>query len=318
MLTGTELQDLDDDQLMERLQTANVIARITPLDKLRVVELLQESGHVVAMTGDGVNDAPALRLADVGVAMGRHGTEVARQASDMILADDDFETLVDAFVEGRGFWGNLRRALALLLGGNFGEIGLMVGASAAGLGSPMSTRQVLAINLVTDIVPAIGVAVQRPPSRDLADLGREGEAALDPNLRDDIIRRGIATATPALGAYGLATRHLSAPAASGVAFISAVTAQLAQTVELGWAAGRVTKPVGGAVVGSAGILLVSVLVPPVRTFLGFASPGPAALLYAGGSAAAAVALSRLLASGSGMRITLPLPALEAGEEPSFA
>jgi calcium-translocating P-type ATPase len=319
MLTGAELHDLDDDQLIERLGSASVIARISPLDKLRVVELLQDSGHVVAMTGDGVNDAPALRLAAVGVAMGRQGTEVARQAADMILADDHIATLVDALVEGRGFWGNLRRALGLLLGGNFGEIGLMVGASMAGLGAPMTARQVLAINLVTDVLPAIGVAVQRPPSRHLADLSPEGEDALDPRLRNDIVRRGIATAAPALGAYALATRHLPAAGASGVAFVSAVTAQLAQTAQLGWTDGHLTRPVAGAIEGSAALLLVSVLVPQVRAFLGFASPGPSALLYGGGSAAAAVAVSRLLDGGLRMRAMLPaLPALEEGKEPALA
>src|ERR687890_1788605 len=143
LLTGEELESLDDDELDERLERASVVARITPLDKVRIVESLQRRGHTVAMTGDGVNDAPALRLADVGVAMGRAGTEVAREAADIVLGDDDFTTLVEALVEGRGFWQSMRRALALLLGGNLGEIGLMVGASGLGLPSALSARQIL-------------------------------------------------------------------------------------------------------------------------------------------------------------------------------
>src|SRR5205085_10204650 len=109
VLTATEITELEESELDQRLEGATVIARATPLDKLRIVESLQRRGHTVAMTGDGVNDAPALRLADVGVAMGRGGTEVARQAADVVLADDDFATLVEALVEGRSFWRNIRR-----------------------------------------------------------------------------------------------------------------------------------------------------------------------------------------------------------------
>ncbi len=122
VLTGAAIAELQNGDLDRRLERAAVIARVTPLDKLRIVESLQRHGHIVAMTGDGVNDAPALRLADVGVAMGRGGTEVARQAADVVLADDDFATLVEALVEGRSFWRNIRRALGLLLGGNLGGL----------------------------------------------------------------------------------------------------------------------------------------------------------------------------------------------------
>src|SRR5437588_8773727 len=133
VLTGAELAELQNGELDTRLEHAMVIARATPLDKLRIIESLQRHGHIIAMTGDGVNDAPALRLADIGVAMGRGGTEVARQTADVVLADDDFSTLVEAFVEGRSFWRNIRRALGLLLGGNLGELGLVVGASLLGV-----------------------------------------------------------------------------------------------------------------------------------------------------------------------------------------
>jgi cation-transporting P-type ATPase I len=300
MLTGPEVNDLDDADLTERLERTTVIARISPLDKVRIVELLQRSGHVVAMTGDGVNDAPALRPADVGVAMGEHGTEVARQASDMVLADDDFATLVEALVEGRGFWRNLRRALGLLLGGNVGEIVLMAGAAAAGLPPAMTTRQVLAVNLVTDVLPAVAVAVQEPESRHLAELARERDVALDSRMGREIARRGTATAVPSLAAFVLANRTMPGPTASAVAFITVVSAQLAQTVELGRTEGRLTGSVTAAVGGSAAVLGASVLFPPLRAFLGVGNPGLVGLLYVGGSMGAAVALSRSLGA-AGLR-----------------
>jgi cation-transporting ATPase I len=300
LITGPEVNDLDDEELVERLERVTVIARISPLDKVRIVEVLQRAEHVVAMTGDGVNDAPALRLADVGVAMGEHGTEVARQAADVVLADDEFATLVDALVEGRGFWRNLRRALGLLLGGNLGEIMLMAAASSAGLPPAMTTRQVLAVNLVTDVMPAVAVAVQEPESRHLAELARERDVALDSRMRRDIVRRAIATATPSVLAYMLASRTMPAPAAQGVAFTSVVASQLAQTVQLGLREGRLTGSVTAAVAGSAAVLGSSVLIPPLRSFLGLGNPGLAGLVYVGGAMVSALALSRVL-SAAGLR-----------------
>jgi Cation transporting ATPase, C-terminus/haloacid dehalogenase-like hydrolase len=254
MLTGEEVEGLDDQSLAKRLERATIIARTMPLQKLRIIELLRGRGHVVAMTGDGVNDAPALRLADVGVAMGRGGTEVARQAADLLLIDDDFETLAEALVEGRAFWHNMRRALGLLLGGNAGEVGLILASALAGLASPLTTRQVLTINLVTDVLPAVSVAIQQPEHRNLAQLAREGGTALDAPLQADIIRRGVATVAPSFAAYLLASRVSSPAAGSSVAYLSIVATQLAQTIDLGQAEGRLTVPVLAAVGGSLAVV----------------------------------------------------------------
>jgi cation-transporting ATPase I len=272
--------------LDERLERARVLARITPLDKVRIVESLQRRGHTVAMSGDGVNDAPALRLADVGVAMGRNGTDVARQAADVVLADDDFSALVEALVEGRGFWHNMRRALALLLGGNLGELGLMVGASALGLRAALSPRQILAVNLVSDVLPAVAVAVQEPEHRNLSRLAREGTSALDAPLRAEIVRRGAATALPSLIAYVVADRSAIQP--QTVAFASIVSTQLAQTLDVGRLEGRLSGSVTAAVGGTTALLALAVTVPPVRGFLGLPRPSVRALgLVAAASAAAA-------------------------------
>ena len=135
-----------------------VHARFTPADKLELVAALQRSGEVVAVTGDGVNDAPALRQADVGIAMGASGTEAAREASSLVITDDDFATIVAAVEEGRRIAGNLRSFLAFLLSANLGEVLLFAVAIGVGLGPPMTVVQVLAVNLLTDGPPAIALA----------------------------------------------------------------------------------------------------------------------------------------------------------------
>ncbi|CAA9443468.1 MAG: FUPA24 P-type ATPase [uncultured Rubrobacteraceae bacterium] len=293
VLTGSEIAELDDEELDLRLERTTIVARVTPLDKLRIVESLQRRGHTVAMTGDGVNDAPALRLADVGVAMGRGGTEVARQTADVVLADDDFSTLVEALVEGRSFWRNIRRALGLLLGGNLGELGLEVGASVLGLASPLTTRQILAVNLVTDVLPALAVALQQPEHHDLGALSREGASALDKPLRNDILRRGIATAAPALAAYIFSLRSSGLAQARTVAFASIVATQLAQTLDAGRAEGGLSRSVLGAVAGSAGMLVTALAARPLRGFFGLAVPGPLGWILIGAGALVAILLGRV-------------------------
>ncbi len=303
VLVASELGQLDDEELATRLEHTSVIARTTPLDKVRIVQALQRRGHVVAMTGDGVNDAPALRLADVGVAMGRRGTEVAREAADLVLADDDFSTLVEALVEGRGFWRNMRRALGLLLGGNAGEVSVMVGAGISGLPTPLTTRQVLSVNLVTDVLPAVAVAVQEPEHRNLSELRREGGRALDAPLRDEIVRRGVATAAPTLAVYLLAARAGDVGGARTVAYTSIVTTQLAQTLDMGRTeGGRPTGPVVRATVGSLAVLAASLWLPPLPAFLGLAPLSGAGAGMSVLAALAAVAIGR----------TLPLPTSHAG------
>ena len=259
------------------------------------------------MTGDGVNDAPALRLADVGFAMGR-GTEVARQAADVVLADDQFASLVEALVEGRSFWRNLRRALGLLLGGNLGELGFMMAGSVFGLGATLTVRQILATNLITDALPAFAVAVQQPEHRRLAGLDREGTAALGEPLRNEILRRAVATAAPALGAYLLAARTGSVVQARSVGFATIVATQLALTVDAGWAQGNLTRPVMGAVVASGGALLALLTIPQLRALFDLALPTPLGWALIGGSALVAPVLSRTL-PGSGLNGTASAPRL---------
>ena len=293
VLTGPELSQLEDDELAARLEDVAVIARVTPLDKVRIVESLQRKGHTVAMTGDGVNDAPALRLADVGVAMGRGGTEVARQAADIVLADDSFATLVEALVEGRSFWCNIRRALALLLGGNLGELGLVVGASLMGLPSPLVTRQILAVNLITDALPALAIAMQPPVHRNLAELAREGEQAFEGTVRAEMVRRGSLVALPSLAAFMLALPG-GLPAARAVALATIVSTQLGQTLTAGRSADGLHRPVLTAVLISGGVLMAGLILQPLRTVLAIGAPGPLGWALIGGATATTLLVDRLL------------------------
>src|SRR5262245_23860695 len=166
VITGTGLESMSEPDFEHAIENISVYARISPAHKLRVVTTLQKKDYVVAMTGDGINDAPALKEADIGIAMGITGTDVSREAAAMTLTDDNFASIVAAVEEGRGIFGNIKKYLMYLLSSNIGEIGLMVGASLLGLPLPLSAVQILYVNLATDGLPALALAVD-PPEPDL-------------------------------------------------------------------------------------------------------------------------------------------------------
>ena len=162
VVVGKELDALGQEDLEAAIADIEVYARVSPEHKLRVVSAWQKRGHVCAMTGDGVNDAPALKRADIGVAMGLTGTDVSREAADMTLTDDNFASIVGAVEEGRGIFSNIKKYLMYLLSSNIGEIGLMAAATLAGLPLPLSAVQILYVNLATDGLPALALAVDPP------------------------------------------------------------------------------------------------------------------------------------------------------------
>ena len=175
VLTGHEIETLDDEALVEAMREVSVCARVAPEHKLRIIDALQSNGEIVSMTGDGVNDAPALKTADIGVAMGITGTDVAKEAADMILADDNFATIITAIREGRAIFSNIRKFLRFLLSSNIGEVltmffgallagvlGLKVGGEA--VAAPLLATQILWINLLTDTAPALAMGFDRPPA----------------------------------------------------------------------------------------------------------------------------------------------------------
>lgn len=164
-ISGEELERMGDADLKKRIRNAAVFARVSPDHKVRIVRALKGDGNITAMTGDGVNDAPSLKSADIGIAMGKTGTDVARQASDMILTDDNFATIERAIEEGRGIYENIKKSVIFLLSSNFGEIATMFAAIAAGIPSPLKSSHILWINLITDSLPALALGVDKNDGR---------------------------------------------------------------------------------------------------------------------------------------------------------
>lgn len=281
VMTGAELDGLDDRRLARRLPGVAVFARVTPEQKARIVRLLRESGRVVAVTGDGANDAPAIRLADVGIALGTRATPAAREAADVIVTDDHIETIADAVVEGRAIWASVRDGVAILVGGNIGEIAFTVGAGLLG-GEVLNVRQILLVNLLTDAVPAIAVAVRPPPGTDPEALLSEGpETSLGRTLTRRIMLRAAATAGAATIAWLGARLSGSRRQAGTTGLVALVAAQLAQTLAV---RGR-TPLVVGSSLGAFGVLWVAVQVPGINRLCGCRALWPHQWAIALGAAA---------------------------------
>lgn len=203
-VTGAELDKMSDKELETAAETCTVFARVAPEHKVRIVQAFQKRGNVVAMTGDGVNDAPALKTADIGCAMGKSGTEVAKGASDLILTDDNFATIVEAVREGRGIYDNIRKAVHFLLSSNIGEILTIFVAMLLGWVAPLLPIQLLWVNLVTDSLPAIALGMEpaeenimeRPPRKNTGSLFGDG-------LGGRILLEGVMIGVLALLAFGI-------------------------------------------------------------------------------------------------------------------
>ncbi|WP_306564371.1 cation-translocating P-type ATPase [Aquabacterium sp.] len=243
-LTGTELDALDDAGWAEAVRTTSVFARVAPAHKLRIVDALQAQGHIVAMTGDGVNDAPALKAADIGIAMGITGTEVSKEAAKMILADDNFATIVEAVREGRAIFDNIRKFLRYLLSSNMGEVLTVflgvVAAQALGLLDdgqgvilPLLATQLLWVNLITDSGPALAMGMDPPTDDVMARPPRHlSDRVIDLRMWMDVMLNGLVIAVCTLLTLdwhlpgGLIEGHHSLDLARTAAFTVLVFAQL--------------------------------------------------------------------------------------------
>ena len=257
------------------LPDAAVHARVTPAEKLKLVEALQERDEVVAVTGDGVNDAPALRRADVGVAMGRSGTEAAREAADLVLTDDDFATIVAAIREGRAIGDNIRKFVAFLLSANLGEVALFSAAIVAGLGAPMTVVQVLLVNVLTDGLPAIALARDPAAAETMLRGPQRGDRLFPPRAWGALAAIGVLVGAAAFGAF-LVGREGGGEAAQTMAFTTLALAELAlvfavrSPIESAWSAPR-NRYLLGSVVVSVALVLGAVYLPFLHEPLGTVS-----------------------------------------------
>ena len=225
-VSGPELEQMTDEELDRKLTHISVYARVSPEHKIRIVTAWQRRGQIVAMTGDGVNDAPALKKADIGVAMGITGTEVSKDAAAMILADDNFATIVNAVTNGRGVYENIKNVIGFLLSGNMAGIFCVLYASLMALPAPFAAVHLLFINLLTDSLPAIAIGME-PASSDL--LGRKPRDPKEPLLSGDLVKRiglqGLLIAVPVMTAFYLGYQSGTAEAMT-MAFATLTLARL--------------------------------------------------------------------------------------------
>ena len=226
-VTGADLDAMDDEALRERLSGIGVVARVSPEHKVRIVRALKDRGQVVAMTGDGVNDAPALRTADIGVAMGVTGTEVTKEAADMVLTDDNFATIVSAVREGRTIYDNIVKFVRFQLSTNLGAIMSLVGAQVAGLPVPFTAIQVLWINLIMDGPPAMALGVDPPAHDTMERRPRDPRARiLNGSRLAVLVAYGAVMATGTLGVLAWAMDNSSEAHALALAFTTFVLFQV--------------------------------------------------------------------------------------------
>jgi len=278
VIDAAELDRLGAAELAVASRRAHAFARISPGQKLRIVRALQNSGAVVAMFGDGINDSPALRAADVGIAIGRDGTAAAREVADVFFATEDLAALPMAIERGRATYENIRRAIHYVLSTNGSEIALMLAGTAAGMGEALTPMQLLWINLVSDVLPAIGLALE-PPG---ADVMRQPPKQANERIltRDHVGRLGTEAGVIAAGAFGaglygaLRYGHAS-PQARTVTFGSLVTAQLLHALNYrsthGTAEGTHNSILPTVIGGSLVAQFAAMLLPGLRNLLGVAT-----------------------------------------------
>ena len=260
------------------VKNVHVFARVSPAHKLQIVQALQSAGRVVAMTGDGINDGPALKAADIGVAMGGGGSDVARSVSDVVLEDDNLNTMVNAVSQGRTIYGNIRKTVHFLLATNFTEIEAMVAGMVLGMGQPLNPMQLLWINLISDIFPGLALAME-PPEPDV--LIRHPRAPDETSInRRNLSRMAVESAvitSGALASYGYAiSRYGIGPRASTHAFTTLTLAQLLHAVSCQSERHGLFNPSARppnqalklALAGSFAVQGVAVLVPGLRKILG--------------------------------------------------
>ncbi|MBD2360681.1 cation-translocating P-type ATPase [Anabaena minutissima FACHB-250] len=285
VLTGQELQRMSDQELEEQVDLVSIYARVAPEHKLRIVQALQRRGRFVAMTGDGVNDAPALKQADIGIAMGITGTDVSKEASDMVLLDDNFATIVAATKEGRVVYTNIRRFIKYILGSNIGEVLTIAAAPLLGLGGvPLTPLQILWMNLVTDGLPALALAVE-PPEPDVMKRPpfSPRESIFSRGLGSYMIRIGIVFAIITIILMQWAYHHARAYTEGGLdperwktmVFTTLCLAQMGHAIAIR-SNNRLTIEMNpfsnlfvlGAVIVTTILQLMLVYVPPLRAFFG--------------------------------------------------
>lgn len=275
-VTGTELEKMSDDELYHHVKGYSVYARVAPTHKVRIVKAWQSYGDIVAMTGDGVNDAPALKQADVGVAMGIVGTEVTKDVSDVILTDDNFATIVNAVQEGRRIYDNILKAIQYLLSSNVGEVLLILIASLLNLGNPLTPILILWINLVTDSLPALALSMD-PPEKDIMTRKPRNpkKGFFSKGMVWRIIYQGMTFGLISLAAYLIGFKDGGQPLGQTMAFAVLGFAELIHVRNLH--SNKIScfkislfanKALIGAVVLSAAFMVLILLIPPLMNVFG--------------------------------------------------